>query len=143
MEDLFTRVWENLADRVSGPMWFRLILQPAVASFFAIRAALGDARKGKPAYLWAVFTDAEARRDLIREGWSTIAKVFIMAIVMDAIYQFVVQRWVYPVETLIVAFLLAVVPYILIRGPLNRIVRRLRPAKTVVRDKAPVAKIDA
>ena len=124
MEELLTRVWENLGDRVSGPMWFRLILQPVVASVFAVRAALNDAREGKPAYFWAVLTHRDHRRDLMREGWKAVAKIFVMAIIMDAIYQWIVQRWIYPGEILIVAFLLAVVPYILIRGPLNRIVRR-------------------
>lgn len=104
-------------------MWFRLILQPVVASIFAVRAGMKDAREGKPAYFWAVLTHRDHRRDLMREGWKAVAKIFVMAIIMDAIYQWIVQRWIYPGEILIVAFLLAVVPYILIRGPLNRIVR--------------------
>jgi hypothetical protein len=43
---------------------------------------------------------------------------------MDVIDQFMVFRWVYPVETLIVAFLVACVPYVLIRGPIGRLVHR-------------------
>lgn len=129
MEDLIARIWENIADRVSGPMWFRLILQPLMASLFALRDALADARDGRPGYFWAVMTHKGARRDLIREGWSSVAKVFVMATIIDIIYQWIVQRWIYPVETLVVAFLLAVVPYILIRGPVNRIVGRFNTAK--------------
>jgi len=132
MEELFTRVWENLADRVSGPMWFRLILQPAVAIFFAIRDARRDSREGNPGYFWAVVTHKDKRSDLLREGWSSIAKVFIMAAIMDAIYQLIVQRWIYPVEILIVAFVLAVVPYVLIRGPVNRLLTRVRPTGKAV-----------
>jgi len=52
--------------------------------------------------------------------------VFVLAIVMDVIYQLIVLRWVYPFELILVAILLAVVPYLLIRGPVNRVVRRLR-----------------
>jgi hypothetical protein len=40
MEELFARVWENLIGRVSGPLTFRLILQPIMAVIFAIRAGL-------------------------------------------------------------------------------------------------------
>ncbi|MFL6373182.1 MAG: hypothetical protein ACJ73D_00810 [Pyrinomonadaceae bacterium] len=127
MEELLTRVWENLADRVSGPMWFRLILQPAVATFFALRDARRDSREGNPGYFWAVITHKEKRRELLLHGWSSIAKVFMMACVVDAIYQLIVLRWIYPVEILIVAFILAVVPYVLIRGPVNRILTRLGP----------------
>jgi len=32
-----------------------------------------------------------------------------------------VFRWIYPLEVLLVAFLLACVPYLLIRGPVNRL----------------------
>jgi hypothetical protein len=43
---------------------------------------------------------------------------------MDVIYQWIVQRWIYPGETLIVAMALAVIPYLLLRGPVNRLARR-------------------
>ena len=43
MEEL-TRLWENLTGRIGGTMSFRLILQPAVAIYFAIRDGLSDAR---------------------------------------------------------------------------------------------------
>ena len=46
MEDLLTRIFENLIDRVSGPMKFRLILQPLMATIFAIRSGLKDAKEG-------------------------------------------------------------------------------------------------
>ena len=124
MEELFTRIWEGLAERVSGPMWLRLVLQPTVAAFFAVRDGLKDARAGRPAYFWSLLTVKEHRRDLIRDGWMSIAKVFFMAMVVDAIYQFIVQRWISPVEVVVVAFILAVDPYLWVRGPVNRLGRR-------------------
>ena len=45
------------------------------------------------------------------------------AIVIDVVYQFIVFRWFYPGEALVVAFVLAIVPYLLVRGPVNRIAR--------------------
>lgn len=136
MEEIFARIWENLADRVSGPMWFRTVMQPAVAIFFAVKDAMNDARLGRPPYLWKILTNHGGhRRELIRDGWTSIAKVFFMAMVIDAVYQLIVQRWIYPLEIFIVAVLLAVVPYILIRGPLNRFLTRFRPrGKTVPED---------
>jgi hypothetical protein len=124
MEELFAREWENLADRVSGPMWFRLVMQPVMASIFAVIDALSDAREGKPGYFWAVITRRNQRLELLNEGWSSVAKIFLMAMIIDAVYQWIVQKWIYPGEIAIVAFLLAVVPYVLIRGPVNRIVSR-------------------
>jgi hypothetical protein len=124
MEELFTRFWENLIGRVGGPMTFRLILQPIMATIFAIRSGLRDAREGKPPYFWALFTHPAERRQLLRDGWKSVGRIFILAIIIDAIYQFIVFRWFYPGEALIVAFVLAIVPYVLIRGPVNRIAQR-------------------
>jgi hypothetical protein len=52
-----------------------------------------------------------------------VGKIFILAVILDVVYQLKVTHWVYPGETLTVAILLAVVPYILLRGPINRILR--------------------
>jgi hypothetical protein len=123
VEDLLTRILENLIDRVSGPMKFRLILQPLMAIIFAIRAGLKDAKEGRPPYFWAIFTDPVNRRDMLRDGWKSVGRIFILAIIIDAIYQFIVFRWFYPGEAILVAAILAFIPYLLIRGPVNRIAR--------------------
>jgi len=124
MEDLLTRIFENLIDRVSGPMKFRLILQPLMAIIFAVRSGLKDAKEGRPAYFWAIFTDPTNRRDMLRDGWKSVGKIFIIAIIIDLVYQIIVLRWFYPLEALLVAAILAFLPYLLIRGPVNRIARR-------------------
>ena len=121
MGDVLARIWEHLGGRIGGPLSFRLLLQPAVAAFFAVRAGLQDARTGRPAYLWTIFTNPTDRRELLREGWKAVGKIFVLAAIIDGAYQVMVFHWVYPVELLIVSFLLACVPYLLIRGPANRI----------------------
>lgn len=125
MEELFTRLWENLIGRVGGPLKFRLILQPAIAVSLGVRAGLKDAREGRPPYFWAIFISKVCCKDLLGSGWKDLGKVFIIAIIIDFIYQIIVLRWFYPGEALIVAVILAIFPYLLIRGPLNRIVRRM------------------
>jgi hypothetical protein len=131
MEEFFTRVLTGLSDRVGGPMTFRIILQPLMAGLLALRAGLRDAREGRPPYFWTILTDPTQRVALVREGWKAVARVFVLAIVMDVIYQWIVRRWIYPGETLIVAVILAVVPYLLLRGPINRLARRLRRQSTI------------
>jgi hypothetical protein len=128
MEELIARGWEGLMDRVGGPMTFRLILQPIMATLLAVRAGLKDAREGRPPYLWTILTDPNQRVDLLREGWRSIGRVFVLAVLIDLIYEVVVDRLFYPLETLIVAVTLAVVPYLVLRGPVNRIARRWRRA---------------
>lgn len=123
MRDMILRALTNLAARVGGPMTFRIILQPLMASIFAFRDGLKDAREGRPPYLWTLITDPSQRVDLIRQGWAAVGRVFILAIVMDVIYQLIVVGWIYPFETLTVSILLAVIPYLVLRGPVNRLVR--------------------
>jgi hypothetical protein len=125
MDEILKRVWEDLIGRSTGPMNVRLILQPIVASILAIRAGLADAREGRPPFLWAAATDPAHRQKLLRQGWKDVGRVFILACVLDAIYQLIAQRRVYPLELLIVATALAIVPYVLLRGPVARIGRRL------------------
>ena len=123
MEEYFVRLSENLISRVTGPLHFRLLLQPLMATIFAVRAGLKDAREGKPAYFWALFSGPVQRKELLKEGWKAVGKVFIIAIVIDAVYQVIALRWIYPLEALIVAAVLAIVPYLLFRGLVNRIAR--------------------
>ncbi len=123
MDEILARVWDDLIGRVTGPMKFRLILQPVMALIFATRAAIRDAREGQPPFLWAVFTDPRERQRLIQSGWKDVGKVFIIAMLIDAVYQVIAIRWLYPGELVVVAILLAIVPYLLVRGPLNRILR--------------------
>lgn len=123
MEEILKRVWENLLNRLSGPLNFRFIVQPAVASFLAILAGSKDARQQRPAFLWAAITNSSYRSHLFREFWKDAWKVFALAAVLDAIYQLIVHRGVYVLELLIVATILALVPYLVLRGPVNRIVR--------------------
>jgi hypothetical protein len=123
MDHLITRITEDLITRVTGPMKFRLVLQPAMATFFAIRDGLKDARECKPPYFWGLFTDKGERESMVKNGWKSVGKVFILAIVLDVIYQLIEHRWtVYPGEAALVAIILAIVPYLVIRGPVNRIV---------------------
>jgi len=123
MRELLFRGWMNLFDRVGGPMTFRIILQPTMATIMAVLAGLRDAREGRPPYFWTLLMEPSQCANLLREGWKAVGRVFLLALIMDIIYQLIVERWIYPLELLIVAILLAVVPYLLVRGPVNRIAR--------------------
>ena len=126
MEEYFTRLWNDLIGRIGGPMSFRLVLQPTMALIFSIRDGLKDAREGRPAYFYSLFTDPANRRRRLREGFKAVSRVFVFVVIMDLIYQVAVLRWFYPLQALIVAFVLAFLPYILLRGPVNRIARFLK-----------------
>lgn len=121
LENLFARLWENLISRPAGPLKFRFLLQPTMAIFLAVRSGLKDSREGKPPYFWALFADPAQRQEMLRDGWKSIGRLFVLALVLDCAYQIIVLRWIYPFEALVVAFILAIIPYLLVRGPVNRI----------------------
>ena len=120
MDNVVTRAWEEIAARPEGPMAFRFYLQPTMAVIFAIRDGLKDARNGRPPYFWALFTRPEQRSELLRDGWKSVGKIFVVAMGMDLIYQLTVLHGLRPVSTIVVAVLLALIPYLTFRGPINR-----------------------
>jgi hypothetical protein len=117
------RIVVNLFARLDGPLHFRFIVQPLMAILFAIIGGVRDAKNAKPAYFWALLSTPHHRKELLREGWKSVGKIFILAIVLDVVYQLKIHSTVYPGETLIVAFVLAIAPYLLLRGPINRLLR--------------------
>ena len=126
MDDMFTRFATDMLARVSGPMTFRLVLQPAMAAFFAIRSGLADAREGRPPYLPTLFSGRAVREAALESGWKSVGRVFILAVVLDVVYQLYVLHFVYPLQALAVAFILAIVPYIVLRGLVTRLARTNR-----------------
>ena len=95
-----------------------------MASIFAIRSGLADAKAGKPPYFWALFSDPAHRADMLQDGWKSVGKVFVLALILDVVYQIVARRFVYSGEAIITAFLLAIVPYLILRGLVTRLVRK-------------------
>jgi hypothetical protein len=119
------RFWGELLTRSSGPLAFRFIMQPTMAALYAVRDGMRDAKYGRPAYFWALFTDKAHRRALVRSGWQSAGKIVLLALVLDLVYQFVAFRVLRLAEAVVIAALLAVLPYITLRGPINRVLRKL------------------
>ena len=124
MDDILARFIPEMIGRIDGPMSFRLLLQPAMAIFFAFRDGRRDAREGRAPYGWTLLTDAEHRRFLLKDGWKGIAKVFVIASLLDLVYQYIAIGGFRPVQALFTAILVALVPYVLLRGPINRLTPR-------------------
>jgi hypothetical protein len=114
---------EGLLARLHGPMSFRFIMQPLMALIFAFLDGRKDARAGRPAYLWALFTDKEHRGELLRSGWKSVGKIFIIAIILDTVFQYIAFQNFRLSGALFAGVLLALVPYLVFRGPVNRLFR--------------------
>jgi hypothetical protein len=122
----FERIWNDLVEPPDAPMRLRLILQPLTAALVAIYDGLKDAQTGRSPYFWTVLRDPRRRVKRLNEGLNGTARIILLGLAMDTIYQVIVLKWFYPTEAVGVAVLLAFVPYLIIRGPAARLARRWR-----------------
>jgi hypothetical protein len=121
MDNLFLRMAEDMVRRLDGPLHFRFVFQPFMAMVFAVIDGRRDAHEGRVPYFWSLFTEPVRRRELIANGWKSVGKIFILALILDAVYQIWELHWFYPGEAMVVAICLAILPYLLLRGPVNRL----------------------
>jgi hypothetical protein len=113
--------WHDLVERPDGPMRFRFALQPLMATIAAIRDGREDARSGRAPYLATVLGNPRERAGRLREGLDATARIIALGLVMDVIYQAIVFKTFYPDQALVVALVLAFVPYVIVRGLTRRI----------------------
>lgn len=125
MIDFLLTNLEHLIERIDGPLHLRIIVEPVMAVTYGVIDGLKDARSGKPPYFWALITNPAHRREMIKDGWKSIGKVFLLALLIDVVYQLAVLHFLYPGEAVIVASTLAILPYLIVRGPGTRIARGL------------------
>lgn len=125
--DMIGRGWDNFVARPNGSFGLRFYVQPTMAGLLALRAGIQDARQGRQGFLWAMLIRPEGRLQLLNEGWRGAMTPFVVAIALDSVYQIVTVKFVYPLELLFTATVLALVPYALLRGPFNRLARLFLP----------------
>jgi len=130
LPEILNRIYTDEVGRVhSGVLMFRFVLQPTMACIAAVKDGLKDAREGKPLFFWAIFSDPEHRKEILRSGWKSVGRTFILGLVMDTIYQVWQLKAFYPAEAIWTAGLLAFVPYLLVRGPVNFWARKVLAKK--------------
>ena len=123
MDDVLTRFWSDLIARVHGPFAFRFVLQPLIGLIYATRDGILDARQGRPPYFWSIFSKRDERWQLLREGEKAVARVIALGVVMDVMYQLLTFHRIHALQLVVIVLALAFVPYVLFRGPINRIAK--------------------
>jgi hypothetical protein len=94
-----------------------------MATIAALHDGIADARAGRRPYLHTILNDAEARSGRLAEGLFSIARIILLGFAMDAVYQWRVLGTFYPAEAVAITRILAVIPYVILRGPIDRIAR--------------------
>lgn len=125
MENLIEYILNNIGIRHKGPMSFRLYLQPAMSLIYAVIAGIRDAKAGKQPFVingLILGKTKRSRGELLKELWKDVGKVFILAVIMEVIFEIIEFKSVYPFEVLKVSFFLAILPYLIFRGLVDRVV---------------------
>ena len=115
------RILQDFIGRLDGPLHFRFIVQPIVATLLGTRDGWRDAHAGRTPF--RLIIEPAQRRQVLLSSWKSVGKVFIIALILDFAYQLKVFHWFYPSQALLVALFLAIVPYLAIRGPVNWLTR--------------------
>jgi hypothetical protein len=121
---------DTLGAMLGGPGRMRFLLQPLIAIALGVRDGRRDAAAGRPPYGFAVLVGRGTRKQELMTGLRTLAKPLVVAVLLDAILQYVILRSVRLWHALAAGTVLIALPYVLARGLTNRYVqhRRLRPA---------------
>lgn len=131
--EIHQRFWADIIGRFGGPMTFRFILQPVMALVTALPDGIADARYGRSAFFWTQMGDPTMRHGRLKEGLISIARVMMLGLGMDVIYQMRVFDRFYPAEAVMMAILLALIPYFFFRPIVERVARwwlgRARPGQ--------------
>jgi hypothetical protein len=122
--EVLTRIWQNTLDRPGGPFVFRFVLQPTMAAMAALRDGIRDARTGRAPLLRTILTDPARRRGRLDEALIATSRIILLGLAMDAIYQLMEFESLHPAEAVVIALLLAFLPYLILRGLVTRVARR-------------------
>jgi hypothetical protein len=117
--DVHHRFWNDMFARFGGPMTFRFFLQPTMAAIAAAHDGIRDARTDR-----AWFGSGGSGQ--LREGLTSTARILLLGISMDVIYQLKELNTFYPAEAAVIALLLAVAPYFIFRWLMEIVARRWR-----------------
>lgn len=118
---LFSREFlEDIPRRLAGPGRFRFVLQPAFAIALGIAAGRSDSRAGRPPYLLALLLGREARGELVRSAYESIAHLLLAGVLVDSVCQWLILGASYPGAALVVGPVLIAFPYAAARALANR-----------------------
>lgn len=125
MNEIIGDAWNDFLARTTGPMWFRLILQPTVAVVFGVRAGLRNARRPADAESRSARAlDPAYRKAMFGQAVRDVGLMFLVGVALDTVFQLMTLRAFYPLEALLVGFLLVALPYQIVRTVTARLASR-------------------
>ena len=122
---------DTLEAMLSGPGRLRFLVQPLLAIALGIRDGRRDAAAGRPPYVLRVLLVNATRKEELMTGLQTLAKPLALAVVLDALVQFIIFRSVRLWHALLAGTILIALPYATARSLANRYVHRMLAQRRV------------
>ena len=121
--EIHHRFWADIFGRLHGPMPLRFFLQPTLAFIAALHDGVRDFRTGHKSFFWTTLWEPKQDRGRLREGLIATARMVLIGLSIDVIYQFRVFDRFYPAEAVVMVLLLAVIPYFIFRWIVEHVAR--------------------
>ena len=112
--------FRDLPRRLTGPGRMRFIFQPIVAVLLGIRAGKADAAAGRAPYVLGLIFGHANRAAMLKDALTDLSTLIAVAILLDAVSQFLILHEVFPGAALVVGPVLIAIPYALSRALSNR-----------------------
>lgn len=123
MHEWLSNAWTELVGRQSGPLHLRLLLQPAVATVLAVRSGRLSSRRGESRTLGVLRPHPGKWQRCLMEAWRDVGTLFLVGFALDLTYQVIALHAIRVSHALIVAVVLAVVPYVIVRRLTTSLIR--------------------
>lgn len=123
MDDFLRNILDRIDLKLDGPLNMRLIMQPLMALYFAVKSGINDYKTSNVPYLKNFFKDKSRRKIILEEIWRDVGKIFIIAVIIDLIFQLIVFQTVFMFGAISTAVVLAIMPYVIFRGLTGRILK--------------------
>ncbi|MBD3244348.1 MAG: hypothetical protein GF331_27400 [Chitinivibrionales bacterium] len=127
--EALTTFFTQMADRLTGPLSFRFILQPAIAVLLGVRDGRLDAKAGLPPFILDVLIHRQARKQRLGHALRSTLSAIVVGVIVDALAQYLIFRAIYPLQALLVGTVIIALPYAVARGLANRAISLRRHAR--------------
>lgn len=122
MDFAYKALLDELGARPSsGPLKFRLILQPTIAVVIGARAGVRDAKSRAPPFIWSLLCRRVTGKVQLKTTLYHLAVPILIATMIDATEQMLMFGHIRPLSALAVGTALMSLPYAVARSLSNRI----------------------
>ena len=104
-----------------GKFQIRLVLQPLIAIILGLRFGIRDAKAGRQPFFHALAHGEGHRGALLKQAARDVVMPLIVAVIIDAILQQLINHRIRPLVAVIVGAILVFLPFLIVRALANRV----------------------